>query len=202
MILFHQKQYRNFKHFYIYYVQKHLQSDFLKQYHTTGLWNYSKKTVRTFYYQIDYTEHKKLLRNTVYFCAQYHQVFPEATGHNYLIADIEGQGHNIGTVMYVRSRSPYWFGEGDAKFYVDGEFEPSNWGTGTEDYFLCAWGLNKCLFPHFGFTYMSGGEEDLGAKYTLYRWNIQDLIRFTKSLRFEIEHTGWMTIDFEAAPPG
>ena len=42
---------------------------------------------------------------------------------------------------------------------------------------------------------MSKGEEDLGAKYTLYRWHIQDPVRFTRSFRFEIEHTGWITGD-------
>lgn len=157
--------------------------------------NEGLKAARSFYYQTDYTEYKELPENAAYFCAQYRQEFPEQIGRDYLIADIEGKGHYIGTVMSVRSRSPAWFGEGDAKFYVDGEQEPSTWGTGTEDYFLCAWGLNKCLFPFFGCTYMTGGEEDLGVKYTLYRWHIQDPVRFTQSLRFKIEHTGWMTGD-------
>ena len=119
--------------------------------------NEGKKAARSFYYHIDYTEYKKLSPNTAYFCAQYRQEFPQTVGKDYLIADIEGKGHYVGTVMSVRSRSPYWFGEGDAKYYIDGEKEPSTWGTGTEDYFLCAWGLNECLFPCFGCTYMSGG---------------------------------------------
>ena len=42
---------------------------------------------------------------------------------------------------------------------------------------------------------MANGEEDLGARYTLYRWHIKDPVRFTKSIRFEIEHTGWMSAD-------
>jgi len=36
--------------------------------------------------------------------------------------------------MPVRSRSPFWFGEGDARIYIDGEEESSIQGTGTEDY--------------------------------------------------------------------
>ena len=157
--------------------------------------NEGKKASRSFYYQFDYTTYKKLPVNSPYFCAQYRQEFPEQTGKDYLIADIEGKGHYIGTVMSVRSRSPFWFGEGDAKFYVDGETEPSTWGTGTEDYFLSAWGFSENLNLYSGCSYMAKGEEDLGAKYTLYRWHIQDPVRFTKSFRFEIEHTGWMSAD-------
>jgi len=157
--------------------------------------NDGKKAARSFYFQIDYTELKKIPHNTAYFCAQYRQEFPEKTGSDYLIADIQGKGHYIGTVMSVRSRSPYWFGEGDAKYYVDGEQEPSTWGTGTEDYFLSAWGFSENLNPYTGCSFMSKGEEDLGARYTLYRWHVADPVRFTKSFRFEIEHTGWMSAD-------
>lgn len=158
--------------------------------------NEGKKAVRSFYYQIDYTELDKLPRNTAYFCAQYRQEFPEKTGDDYLVMEAEGRGHYLGTVMSVRSRSPYWFGEGDAKFYIDGEQEPSIWGTGTEDYFLSAWGLNKGLYPYFGCSYKSmDSEEDLGIKFTLYRWHIADPIRFNKSVKFKIEHKGWISAD-------
>ena len=158
--------------------------------------NEGDKNVRSFYYQIDYSEVEKLPKNTAYFCAQYRQELPEKTGDDYLILDAEGTGHYVGTVMSVRSRSPYWFGEGDAKFYIDGEAEPSIWGTGTEDYFLCAWGFNKCIFPYFGCTYKSmDTEEDLGVKFTLYRWHINDPVRFSKSIKFKIEHKGWISAD-------
>jgi hypothetical protein len=158
--------------------------------------NDGNKAARGFYYQVDYTEYKRLPGNTTYFCAQYRQEYPEKLGSDYLVADIEGQGQYVGTVMSVRSRSPFWFGEGDAKFYVNGEKEPSIWGTGTEDYFLAAWGLSEFLFDYFGCTYMStNGEEDLNVKFTLYRWHIYDPVVFTRSLRFEIEHKGWMSPD-------
>lgn len=157
--------------------------------------NESQKNVRSFYYHIDYTEGDVLPPKTAYFCAQYRNEFPEKTGKDYLILDAEGEGQYIGTVMSVRSRSPFWFGEGDAKFYIDGEQKPSIVGTGTEDYFLMAWGLNEALFPYFGCTYLSADPEDLGVQYSMYRWHLEDPVRFTKSLRFEIEHTGWITAD-------
>jgi hypothetical protein len=78
---------------------------------------------------------------------------------------------------------------------VDGDQKPTIQGTGTEDYFLMAWGLDPALHPYFGCTYMSAGADDLGVQYTLYRWHIPDPIRFSKSLRFEIEHTGWISAD-------
>lgn len=157
--------------------------------------NEGEKNVRSFYYHIDYTEVDKLPVSTAYFHAQYRQEFPETLGRDYLILDAEGQGHYVGTVMSVQSRSPYWFGEGDVRIYVDGDTEPTIQGTGTEDYFLSAWGLTEHQYPYFGCTYLSDDPSNLGMRATLYRWHIEDPIRFRKSLRFEIEHTGWISAD-------
>ena len=157
--------------------------------------NESAKNVRSFYYHIDYTAGEELPAKLAYFCAQYRHEFPETTGSDYLVLDAAGEGHYVGTVMSVRSRSPLWFGEGDAKFYVDGATTPSIQGTGTEDYFLMAWGLRQRLFPYYGCTYMSCPLDDLGVQYCLYRWHVADPVRFTKSLRFEIEHKGWISAD-------
>jgi hypothetical protein len=157
--------------------------------------NEGAKNVRSFYYHIDYDEDPEVGPGAAHFCAQYNQAFPERLGTDYLIADIEGKGHYVGTVMSARSRSPLWFGEGDVRVYVDGDKKPSIQGTGTEDYFLMAWGLNPALFPFYGCTYMSPDFEDLGTEYSLYRWHIADPIRFSKSVRFEIEHTGWISAD-------
>jgi hypothetical protein len=161
--------------------------------------NEGEKNVRSFYYHIDYLKVDELPADTAYFCAQYRQEFPEWAGKDYVILDAEGRGHYVGTVMSARSRSPSWFGEGDVRIYVDGDTKPTIQGTGTEDYFLMAWGLEPCLYPFFGCTYMSADPDDLGVRYTLYRWHIPDPIRFSRSLRFEIEHTGWITADETAS---
>jgi hypothetical protein len=157
--------------------------------------NEGAKNVRSFYYHIDYTEDPGLPRDTAYFCAQYNQAFPEKPGRDYLIADIKGKGHYVGTVMSIRARSPFWFGEGDARFYIDGESKPSIQGTGTEDYFLMAWGMSLGLYPYFGCVRWSPEGEVTGTEYSMYRWHIADPVRFSQSLRFEIEHTGWMAAD-------
>ncbi|MGD2123627.1 MAG: DUF2961 domain-containing protein, partial [Gemmatimonadota bacterium] len=81
------------------------------------------------------------------------------------------------------------------RVYVDGDTSPSIQGTGTEDYFLSAWGLAEHQYPYFGCTYLSDDPSNLGMRATSYRWHIDDPIRFEKSLRFEIEHTGWISAD-------
>ncbi len=157
--------------------------------------NEGAKNVRSFYYHIDYTEDPGLARDAAYFCAQYNRAFPETLGRDYTIAEIQGEGHYVGTVMSIRARSPMWFGEGDARFYVDGETKPSIQGTGTEDYFIMAWGMSLGMYPYFGCVYWSPEGEIPGTEYCMYRWHIADPVRFTKSLRFDIEHTGWISAD-------
>ncbi len=160
--------------------------------------NESPRPLAALYYQIDYTREKDLPPGTAYFCAQYRQEFPCEPGGDYLIADIDapgGGGHYVGTVMSVRSRSPQWFGEGDEKFLIDGEAAPSIQGTGTEDYFLNAWGMERATFPFFGVPRVDGWLADLGDTGTMYRWHLADAVRFRESLRVTIEHAGWMSAD-------
>ena len=95
------------------------------------------------YYNIDWIKKDSISEDTPYFYAQYKQEYPVEQGKDYVILETEGKGHYVGTVMAVRTRSPAWFGEGDEKIYIDGEKKPSIWGTGTEDYFLSAWGLKN-----------------------------------------------------------
>jgi len=100
--------------------------------------NQSRKKLNLLYYNIDWIKRDSLPENTPYFYAQYRQEYPVKQGEDYLILETKGEGHYVGTVLSVRTRSPSWFGEGDEKIYIDGEKKPSIWGTGTEDYFLSA----------------------------------------------------------------
>lgn len=159
--------------------------------------NESDRPFTAFYFQVDYTE-EKVGEDAAYFCAQYRQEFPCVSGKDYLLADIDAPegGHYVGTVLSVRQRSPMWFGEGDDRFYVDGEATPSLRGTGTEDYFLSAWGFELCSAPNYGVVWMSGdGMEQPGDSASMYRWHLGDAVRFKKSLRATLEHTGWMSAD-------
>lgn len=159
--------------------------------------NESDRPLAAFYFQVDFTR-EEVPEDAAYFCARYRQEFPTESGRDYLVADIDAPrgGHYVGTVLSVRSRSPQWFGEGDDKFYIDGDANPTLWGTGTEDYFLNAWGMEKAGFPSFGVTWLDGEWlGDLGNRGTMYRWHLADPVRFTRSLRFELEHKGWMSAD-------
>jgi len=156
--------------------------------------NESEKPLAALYYAIDYTE-EALGDGAAYFCAQYRQEFPAALGVDTLILEAQGAGHYVGTVMSVRTRSPEWFGEGDEKFTIDGESAPSIRGTGTEDYFGNAWGLEKGTFPYFGVPILEGEWGHVCQRLTTYRWHVPDPVRFSRSLRVEIEHWGWMSAD-------
>jgi len=142
------------------------------------------------FWYIDYDEVPHLPDNTVYFHAQYRQEYPAKMGQDYLILDTAGRGHYVGTVLSVQLRLPQWFGEGDDRFFVDGEENPSLAGTGTEDYFCDAWGFREFNRPYYGVSVMEG--EEVGDRITAYRWHIHDPVHFNKSLKVTIEHKGRM----------
>ena len=112
-------------------------------------------------------------------------------GRNYLLADIEGRGHYVGTVQSVYHSSPGWYGEGDDFFTIDGAAEPQLRGTGTEDYFCDAWGFRQQDGPFYGTPLWEG--YNTGDRSSAYRWHIPDPVTFQKSLRAEIEHKGSQT---------
>jgi len=156
--------------------------------------NQSEKKLNLLYYNIDWIKLDSLPEDTPYFYAQYRQEYPLQQGEDYVILDTKGKGHYVGTVLSVRTRSPSWFGEGDEKVYIDGEEKPSIWGTGTEDYFLSAWGLQTTSTPYFGTPYFDQWGI-VGGHTSAYRWHIHDPIVFKESIRFTIEHWGWISSD-------
>ncbi|MBN1422755.1 MAG: DUF2961 domain-containing protein [Planctomycetes bacterium] len=156
--------------------------------------NESEKNVSLLYYNIDWIKKDKLADDTPYFYAQYRQEYPAVKGRDYLILETEGKGHYVGTVLSVRTRSPSWFGEGDEKIYIDGEAKASIWGTGTEDYFLSAWGLKTTSTPYFGTPYFDQWGI-IGGHTSAYRWHINDPIVFNTSIKVTIEHFGWISPD-------
>jgi hypothetical protein len=140
------------------------------------------------YWQVDWIELEALPPDTAYFHARYRQEYPAVMGRDYLIADIEGCGQYVGTVMSVTMAQDGWFGEGDDFFYIDGEEIPSLQGTGSEDYFNDAWGFRPRSSPWFGQPRWQGyGAGDNGI---CYRWHVLDPVGFTKSLKVTMEHKG------------
>lgn len=158
--------------------------------------NQSKdKNISLLYYNIDWIRKNRLSDETPYFYARYRQEYPTQNNKDYVILETEGKGHYVGTVMAVRTRSPSWFGEGDEKIYIDGEEEPSIWGTGTEDYFLSAFGLKSGVnTPYFGTVYFDQWGI-VGGHTSAFRWHLADPIVFNKKIKVTIEHYGWISPD-------
>jgi hypothetical protein len=156
--------------------------------------NQSDKPIGLLYYNIDWIKKSTIPQDTPYFHAQYRQEYPAQSGRDYVLLETKGKGHYVGTVLAVRTRSPAWFGEGDEKIYIDGEIKPSIWGTGTEDYFLSAWGLKRTRTPFFGVPYFDQWGI-VGGHTSAYRWHVADPIVFNTGIKVTLEHFGWISPD-------
>jgi len=151
--------------------------------------NEGQRPLGLFYYHVDWQKHPALPDDLAYFHAHYRQAQPAPPGENYVIADLQGRGHYVGTVLSVVQNRTGWWGEGDDWWYVDGEEKASIEGTGSEDYFNDAWGFREVDGPYYGVTVAEGG--GTGARSCAYRWHLVDPVPFQQSLRLEIEHKGW-----------
>jgi len=156
----------------------------------------------TLYYQINYTL-TKVPDDAAYFHAQFRRVhrLPEKTVYT-ILDGVRGQGHYVGTYMAWEVRSPGWWGEGEIKFYLDGDKEfPTICGTGTEDYFCGSYNFENRQtrrYQTFSTPYSGLAQvlpPDLiyepGQRFGLYRWHITDPVRFKKDLRVTIQALGW-----------
>jgi len=109
-----------------------------------------------------------------------------------ILSGVQGQGHYVGTVLGWNQFSNGWWGEGEVKFYLDGDTDyPSICGTGTEDYFGGAWGFGETFSTAFlGYPLWQKAEGEV-PRHGLYRWHVMDPIRFRTDLRVTIQALGW-----------
>jgi hypothetical protein len=113
---------------------------------------------------------------------------------NYVILEAEGSGIYVGCNLNVdcfQRQGNDWYGEGDDMIVIDGEpWPPRLHGTGTEDYFCTAFGPRTVYSaPYHGITLYSGTPDwPWKGKNSMYRFHIEDPIRFRKSIRVSIEH--------------
>ncbi|GMU91375.1 MAG: hypothetical protein AMXMBFR4_04330 [Candidatus Hydrogenedentota bacterium] len=160
-------------------------------------------TRATVYYQIDYSL-ENVPKHTPYFHAQFRRVNPLPYKDVYTIVDgIKGRGHYVGTYLAHGANSEGWWGEGEIKFYLDGDDEfPTICGTGEEDYFCGSYGYNERMengkyvyesfsSPYTGFYHVpyEGVQRRIGQ----YRWHITDPVRFESDLRITIQSLGWQS---------
>jgi len=162
--------------------------------------------VMTIYYQIDYVL-SEVPSDAAYFHAQFRREDPLKTKGLYTILDgVVGKGHYVGTYLAWEVHSTGWWGEGEIKFYLDGDKEfPTICGTGTEDYFCGSYNFDttgpdgKRRYTEFSTPYTGlaqvirpDGLYDSQTRFGLYRWHITDPIRFEKDLKVTIQALGWM----------
>lgn len=158
------------------------------------------------YYQIDYTQ-TKVNGEVAYFHAQFRRSNPVEHMTDHVIVDgIKGKGQYVGTYLARGANYYGWWGEGEVKFYIDGDEKfPTICGTGEEDYFGGSYcyemktngQLGKGTYetfstPYSGFYYVKDpylryNQERIGE----YRWHTLDPIRFDKDLKVTIQSLGW-----------
>lgn len=149
--------------------------------------------IHGFYYQITYSL-SEIPENAGYFHAQWRRQVTERAYPEYVILDgIKGKGHYVGTFLAWTQLSNGWWGEGEIKFFIDGDTEyPTICGTGTEDYFGGAWGFGGETYSTAFLGYpLYRKEPGEVPKHGLYRWHILDPIRFEKDLKVTIQALGW-----------
>ncbi|HEX8521824.1 MAG TPA: glycoside hydrolase family 172 protein [Tepidisphaeraceae bacterium] len=157
------------------------------------------------YYQVDYSEGAKAVANhALYFHAQFRMEDPVKArpGLYTLLEGVKGRGQFVGTYMTYMTHRAGWWGEGEIKFYLDGDGEfPTITSTGTEDYFCGSYNFENRATklyqvfstPYAGLIQVIPPEKAYlpEQKFGLYRWHVTDPIRFEKDLRVEIQDLGW-----------
>jgi hypothetical protein len=162
--------------------------------------NTSSRTARV-YFQLTY-EVGEDHGGDGYFHAQWRRSdpLPDRTPH-VLVEGVEGRGHYVGTYLAWEPHSSGWWGEGEIKFYLDGdEDHPTICGTGTEDYFGGAWnfdvpgsGYTPYSTPYLGMPQVlrPDGLYASQQRFGMYRWHVPDPIHFATGLRVDIQALGW-----------
>ena len=145
-----------------------------------------------FYYTVNYTL-EPVAGQTPYLHASFRRVHSLPYDQDMVIADgIKGTGTFAGCYLAWQQNNAGWWGEGEVKMFIDGDFEfPTICGTGTEDYFGGAWGFGNKTFssPYSG--YNCGGESKTGQRHAMYRFHLPDPVWFHKDLKVTIQALGW-----------
>jgi len=154
------------------------------------------------YYQVDYTL-TEVPADAAYFHAQYRRTNPLPYKQDYVLVDsIKGKGQYVGTYIAWGVNSNGWWGEGEIKFFMDGDTEfPTINGTGTEDYFCGSYNFENRKtkeYQEFSTAYSglpqvikADGMYKVQQRFGLYRWHIKDPIRFENNLKVTIQALGW-----------
>jgi hypothetical protein len=153
------------------------------------------------YYQVDYTL-TSVPEDAGYFHAQFRRNNPTKGASYTLIDSVKGKGQYVGTYLAWGVNNNGWWGEGEIKFFLDGDSQfPTINGTGTEDYFCGSYNFENRKthqYQEFSTAYAGlhqvirpDGMYTAQQRFGLYRWHIMDPIRFEKELKITIQDLGW-----------
>lgn len=161
------------------------------------------------YYQVDYLL-TDVPPDAAYFHAQFRRVHNLPYKQDYVLIDeIKGRGQYVGTYIAYEAHENGWWGEGEIKFFMDGDTQwPTIIGTGTEDYFCGSYDWdtrkkNEAGVELVDYTEHTGpyaglhqvirgdGHYQVMQRFGMYRWHITDPIRFEKDLKVTIQALGW-----------
>lgn len=161
--------------------------------------NVNDAEAMTLYYQIDYTL-TDVPADAGYFHAQFRRSNPDETSVYTINDGIKGKGQYVGVYLAWGVNNNGWWGEGEIKFYLDGDSKfPTICGTGTEDYFCGSYNFDRegkytefCT-PYSGLPQVikPDGVYKSQQRFGLYRWHIMDPVRFDTDLKITIQDLGW-----------
>jgi len=168
------------------------------------------EVARPLYFYVDYEAYDEPIADALYFHSSWRRENPcdgyaapnamraerkiNATPNldgagNYLILDAEGRGHYVGCNLSIDNWDGDWWGEGDDMIFIDGDtWPPSLHGTGSEDYFSHAYGMQDVRGLYHGTSLFNRGHKNWDGKWTVYRYHIADPIVFQERMRVTIEH--------------
>jgi hypothetical protein len=163
--------------------------------------NLLPEEVKGFYYMLDYVL-TGVPADMAYFHAQWRRSNPLPYKQVHTLLDgVRGQGQYVGTYIAWGVHNNGWWGEGELKFYLDGDGPwPTICGTGTEDYFGGAWdfefpegkyGLFSTAYQGLPQVIIPDGLYKTQQRFGMYRWHITDPVRFEQDLRVTIQALGW-----------
>lgn len=161
--------------------------------------NINPKDQMTLYYQVDYTL-TDVPDDAAYFHAQFRRT-PYCENSDYTILDgVKGQGQFVGVYLAWGVHNVGWWGEGEAKFFIDGDKKyPTICSTGLEDYFCGSYNFDRngkyveFTTPYAGLCQVirPDGTYQSQTRFGMYRWHITDPVRFQKNFKMTIQDLGW-----------
>jgi len=156
--------------------------------------NETGRELPNLYYDVDYTIGDSHPESVLYFHAWFRQESPTTLQKDYeFLPLVRGRGRFLGVMFGVQAdRRKYsftWWGEGEVKFYLDGDRElPTLVGTGTEDYIGTAWGQGRFDNLYQG-CHVADNEK---MQYSFYRFHVPDPVWLYQEIRGTIQQIGYL----------